>query len=85
MSFQEGDLVLRISTYSRPQSELKKLSPMWECPYVVTEVVGREPTDYLSLMESPSKILGMRYTLGNTTNKCICKDTKLLMKIFQVS
>ena len=39
-SFNEGDLVLRNCQASRPAGELKKLSPSWEGPYLVSAVVG---------------------------------------------
>lgn len=38
-NFQLGDLVLRRSDASRPLLELNKLSPKWERPYVIREVI----------------------------------------------
>ena len=38
--FQEGDLVLRNCKASWPAGKLKKLSPNWEGPYLVSTVVG---------------------------------------------
>lgn len=40
-TFAAGDLVLRNCHASKPPAELKKLSPTWEGPYQVVEVVGR--------------------------------------------
>lgn len=40
-TFIVGELALRNCHASRPPAELKKLSPTWEGPYRVVEVVGR--------------------------------------------
>lgn len=40
-----GDFVLSSFVTSRTSSELKKLSPVWEGPYVVIEVVENGELD----------------------------------------
>ncbi|OMP07825.1 Integrase, catalytic core [Corchorus capsularis] len=40
-TIQEGDLVLRNFKASKPTGEKKKLSPNWEGPYQVVEVLGK--------------------------------------------
>ena len=43
--FQVNDLVLRESKVSQP-TEVEKLSPKWEGPYLIIKIVRREPIDY---------------------------------------
>ena len=41
-AFEEGDLVLRNCRASRPTGKQRKLSPIWEGPYLVYSIIGKE-------------------------------------------